>query len=174
MNLLQKICNLFITENKLYTDILAIPLTFVEALITALIFTSILNIKHSKNQILIYVFSFSIIANIACLFIPVPYNSIVNIILSPLLVFIIFKTSFLKSILSEVIPYLLFIIFGSILINIYIFLVHIPSEFVVNIPIYSITYSLILYLIVYIVYKIFAHFNFTINIFPKVKPGITK
>ena len=54
MNLLQKICNLFITENKLYTDILAIPLTFVEALITALIFTSILNIKHSKNQILIY------------------------------------------------------------------------------------------------------------------------
>ena len=56
MNLLQKICNLFITENKLYTDILAIPLTFVEALITALIFTSILNIKHSKNQILIYVF----------------------------------------------------------------------------------------------------------------------
>lgn len=169
MNLLQKICNLFITENKLYTDILAIPLTFVEALITALIFTSILNIKHSKNQILIYVFSFSIIANIACLFIPVPYNSIVNIILSPLLVFIIFKTSFLKSILSEVIPYLLFIIFGSILINIYIFLVHIPSEFVVNIPIYSITYSLILYLIVYIVYKIFAHFNFTINIFPKVK-----
>lgn len=169
MNLLQKICNLFITENKLYTDILAIPLTFVEALITALIFTSILNIKHSKNQILIYVFSFSIIANIACLFIPVPYNSIVNIILSPLLVFIIFKTSFLKSILSEVIPYLLFIIFGSILIIIYIFLVHIPSEFVVNIPIYSITYSLILYLIVYIVYKIFAHFNFTINIFPKVK-----
>ena len=99
MNLLQNLWNLLITENELYTNIITIPLTFLEVLITALIFTSILDIKYSKKQMVIYVITFSIFANIFCFAIPAPYNSIFNLILSPILVFIspasfsIFKAS---------------------------------------------------------------------------------
>ena len=63
MNLLQNLWNLLITENELYTNIITIPLTFLEVLITALIFTSILDIKYSKKQMVIYVITFSIFAN---------------------------------------------------------------------------------------------------------------
>ena len=52
MNLLQNLWNLLITENELYTNIITIPLTFLEVLITALIFTSILDIKYSKKLLL--------------------------------------------------------------------------------------------------------------------------
>lgn len=169
MNLLQNLWNLLITENELYTNIITIPLTFLEVLITALIFTSILDIKYSKKQMVIYVITFSIFANIFCFAIPAPYNSIFNLILSPILVFIIFRTSILKAILSEIIPYIFFIILGSITINLYILLLQIPSDLVLTVPIYSIIYSLILYFIIYIVYFIFSHFHLSIHKFPNIK-----
>ncbi len=175
MEIFQTIWNALTTENEILTKIVSIPLALIESLVTTLLFTTILKISSTKKQKLLYVFSFSLIAIISMYFIPTPYNTFLNVLACPILVYIIFKTNILKSILAEIIPYLFFVIINSILYKILVNLFpEITIEFLLKIPILKILCSLIMYAIIFIIYKIFNFFNISIPIFEKNKRKFSK
>ena len=169
MEILQTIWNALTTENEMLINIMSIPMTILEITITTLLFTSILNIKSTKKQKICYIFSFSFIAVISMYFIPTPYNTFVNVIASPILVYFIFKTSILKSILAEIIPYVASVILISFLPNVYTIIFNTDTNTIITIPIHKFTYSIIQYVFLYLLYVFCKHFGFNINIKHNIK-----
>ena len=171
MEILQTMWNALTTENEMLTLIICSPLTIIEILISTLIFTKILKIKSSKSQILTYVLSFSLIAWITIFFVPAPFNTFINLIACPILVYFIFKTNILKAILAEVIPYIFFFIFSSLLVMLFVKITNMSSNYFLLIPIYKLCYSILLYILVYTFYLLFIKFKLNINIVDKMKKG---
>ena len=155
------------------TLIICSPLTFLEVYISTLLFTRILRLETDKMKNLLYILLFSIIALISIFIVPTPYNTFINVLSCPLLVYFIYKTNILKSILAEIIPYVIFIITGSFLINIYLSILNISSDTALLVPIYKFSYSLLLYFVVYLIYLVIKHFNFNINIINSLKKNIS-
>lgn len=169
MGILQTIWNVLTSENEALTKIICAPLTFLEVYISMLIFLTILNIKSTKKQRFTYVTVFSLFAILSVLVIPPYINTYVNLLICPTLVFIIFKTKILKSILAEILPYIVFGIVGSIILHLYLSLLKISTDDILNIPIYKFTYSLFLYVFVYLIYQLLKHFKFIINFIDNIK-----
>lgn len=169
MEILQTIWNVLTNENEAMTKLICAPLTFLEVYLSMLIFLRILNIKSTKKQKLLYVTCFSTLAIFTTLVIPAPFNTFINLLICPTLVFIIFKAKLLKSILAEILPYIAFIISGPITLRLYLFLFKISSTDILNIPIHKFTYSLFIYLFVYLIYQLLKHFKFIINFIDNIK-----
>ena len=169
MEILQTIWNALTNENEMLVNILSIPLSFIEAFITTLLFTTILKIKSTKKQKALYVVIFAIIGLISQFIIPSPYNTFVNVLVCPILVIIIFKTNILKAILAEIIPYIIFVALGSIILNICVTIVKIPVIEFIKIPIAKTSCSLIMYFIAYILYLILNKQKISIKIFENFK-----
>lgn len=169
MEILQTIWNSLITENELGVQLVSIPLAFIEATVSTLLFTIVLNIKSNKKQKIIYIILFSIIGLISLYFIPTPYNTFINVLACPILVYIIFKTNLLKSILAEVIPYVVFVLLGSIIVNLYTIISGIPTNSFVNIPIHKILFSIIMYGCAYTIYLFFKCSNINFSLIDKFK-----
>ena len=164
MEILQTIWNSLITENEVLINILSLPMTLLEVLVTTLLFVNILNIESTKKQKMVYILSFSLIAIISSWFIPIPFNTFINVIACPILVYFIFKTNILKSILAEIIPYVAFILTGTFLVNLYLLIFDVSSNAILTIPIHKIIYSLTQYLFVYIIYLFCKHYNINVNL----------
>ena len=163
MEIFQTIWNAITTENEFLVKIITTILLFIESYITILLFTTILNISANKKSKLIYYFSFSLIAVISLLFIPAPYNSFINLIACPVLVYFLFKTSILKAILAEIIPYAFFIIFSEIIINAYMSIFKISNDVLISTPIHKFMGSIILYLTIYLIYLLIKYFKISIK-----------
>lgn len=164
MEILQTIWSALTTENAMLVKIVSIPLAIIEATVTTLLFTTILNISSTRKQKSLYISIFSIIAIISMLFIPTPFNTFINVIACPVLVYFIFKTNILKAILAEVIPYVAFILTGSFLVNIYLLVLNISSDAALNVPIYKICYSLLLYTFVFLIFLFCRYCNINIKL----------
>lgn len=164
MEIFQTIWNVLTTENEVITNIICSPLTFVEAYVSMLLFTSILKINSSSQKNIIYVLTFSVIALITKFTIPMPYNTLINVIACPLLVIIIYKTTLLKAILSEILPLFISVCFGSLLQIFYQYMFNLSMEIMNIIPVYRITFSLLSYLFMYFAYLISKYFKFYIEL----------
>lgn len=160
---------LFLLPNNNIILILSFIFTFLEIYLTMLLFTLTLNISSTKNQKILYVLSLSLLAIISKLFIPIPYNIFFNLLLSPTLIFFIFKTTLFKSILSEIVPFFIFGVIGSLLINILEIFIPNISKYIINIPIYKLSYSISLYLIIYILCILIKNYKFKLKIAEKFK-----
>lgn len=171
MEFLQTIWNAITTENMVIVKFMSIPLIVIEAIITTLLFTTILDISSSKKQKIIYISCFSFIAIISIFFVPIPFNTYLNVIACPILVYIIFKTNILKSLLAEIIPYIIFVLLGSIFVNLYANLAKVPTYIINNIPIYRLIFSALLYICAYLIYLMFKNFNINIKLINKFKKG---
>lgn len=163
MEILQTIWNALITENEYLVKIITTLLVFIEAYITILLFTTILNISTNKKSKLIYYISFSLTAIISMFFIPAPYNSFINLLACPILVYFIFKTTILKSILAEIVPYILFIILSEIVVNIYTIAFKISNQVFSTTPIHKIIGSIFVYVFVYLIYRLIKYFKISIK-----------
>lgn len=168
MEIMQTIWTALTTENEMLIKIIIIPLGFIEVTITTLLFISILNINTTNKKKALYIFIFSIIAILSATIIPAPFNTFINVVACPILVYFIFKTSVLKSILAEIIPYVIVVILGSIVVNLCNIITKIPTETFSNIPIYKTICSLTIYLFAYIIYRIIKYFNFNITLLDKM------
>ena len=167
MEILQTIWTALTNENAIALDIISIPMTFIEALLIFKLFTTIFNISHTKKQYILYVTLFSIIALIMPHLIPAPFYTFLNILVLPLLAYIILKTDFLKAIMIEIFVYALFFIIATPLITLYTVITGVTSAQIMAIPIQKLVYSLILYSILYCVYRIFKRFNVHITFLDK-------
>lgn len=164
MEIIQTIWNALTTENEMLTKIFTSFLMFIELFISMLLFTYILNITVNKKQKLLYVLILSLIGILTLWFIPTPFNTFINVLACPILVYFLFRTNILKSILAEIIQYVSFILTGSFLVNIYLLILNIPANIALNAPLYKAIYSLLLYSFVFLIYIFCKHFNININI----------
>ena len=177
MEILQTIWNALTSENEVLLNIVSIPMTFIEIILTFLLFTTLLNISFSRKNAIIYIICHSLVAILSSFFVPSPFNTFINILAFPVLVYFILKTNALKSILAEITIYTVMFLIVTPLISIYTSIFHVTSLEVSVIPVHKILYSIILYtilLLVCIILKItklhitffdrFDHFSYNLLI----------
>ena len=78
IEILQTIWSSLTTENPTLTNYICIPLVFIEAYVSMLLFTTIFNVECSKKQKTLYVFIVSILGLFIKLLIPAPFNTYLN------------------------------------------------------------------------------------------------
>ena len=114
MEILQTIWTALTTENELLIKLQGIPLVYIEAALTILISNSLLDLKLSKKQILLFVLIIPTISNITTFISPEPIKVIINLISIPLLAVILFKLNFFKGLLIEFLPMIVMLIIENI------------------------------------------------------------
>ena len=107
MEILQNFWNLMTTPNEKVVALISIPCLFIETYIYMKLFTTILDIKTTKKKEIIFVISLSVFGSIVNILHANFIGSAVNMLLFPILVFIIFKCGIIKSILAEILPILI-------------------------------------------------------------------
>ena len=164
MNIFQTIWTAMTTQNETLIPIIVLPLYFVEAVVNMLLFTTVLNISTSKKSKIIYVFSISATAMLVRTLLPDPYGVFLNMLLGILLIKFIFKTSWLKSLLSEFIPIILSGTLEAFVFRLYQTLFKISQDQVLYVPLYRFICALSIYLCVYLIYRIIKYFKFHISL----------
>ena len=163
MELLHNLWNIVSTEDENLTKYVALSLTFVEAYVTMKFFTTVLNIEYTKRQRNIYILVMSILIILSNLFIPKQISLFIHLILNPILIKLIFKTSVIKSILASIIPMIVITLLETIYVPLCLNLFGISIIDCANIIVYRMPYMLFTYLTIYILSKIvkFIKINLT-------------
>lgn len=152
------------TTNDELINILLIPCNFIEITFTMLLFTTLLKIRVSKKQQIIYVITLSLIGILTTFLIPSPYRIIINLIASPMLVLYIFKTTILKSILSEIIPLIIGSLLEIILLRLYMKIFGISQDVASSVPIYRLSFMMLNYFTWFLLYIICKNKKINIHI----------
>ena len=153
------------TENVELLNILFIPAGFIEHYLFMTLFLTIFSVTPKLKQKLIYVFSVLIISLFTLNFIFSPFNVLINYLCMILLIKLIFNLNWLKSFMSLIFSSFTFGLLNVLLQNPYITIFNISTNTFINTPIYRITYLLIVYTIVFIIYLCLKNFkNLHINL----------
>lgn len=169
MEILQTIWNALTTENEIVIKIISAPMLILELTVSMILFTTILNISTTKKQKILYVIVLGIIGLITAWIIPNPYNTFINIIACPICVYLLFKTNIIKCILAELIQYISFIILGPLVLSIFLCLVNNNSNSVLLIPIYKVSYSLLVYFFILLISKLCKTLNINVDLLDNFK-----
>ena len=166
MEIFQSIWTALTTPNEFLTNILSIPLAFLDAFISMLFFTSILNIKTTRKQKLEYVLILGLLTNLINFIVPYPFIVfLIDTILWPVLVIYILKTSIFKGILSEGITLLLSLCLESFITKFLYIVFKIDSVDIIRIPLLRCSLALLIYIIILCITYIIKHFKLNIKIF---------
>lgn len=157
MEILNNIWMALSTPNEGLLSLLTIPLFFVEVFLIMYLFIYISGIKSSTRQKIIYICLASCSSIFTNLFMPNPFNIFINYFITIILVYIIFKNSFFKTLASFVISLILFNLIGILILNPYLTLLNISSNDLNIIPIYRIFYLSIMYLFTIIIILTLKH-----------------
>lgn len=165
MNILNNLWLAISTPNEELISILSIPLLiFIEAPLNFLLISNIFNIKFSKKQSILYIFTTGIIAVIANLFMNWPYNIIFNYVTNFIILYFIMKLNFIKAFIATVFPSIILNLLGTLLAKPYLAILNITYEQTNTILIYRLPFALITYLIVFIINKVIKYKSVTIDI----------
>lgn len=162
MEIFQTIWTALSTPNPTLISILSIPLVFIEITVTMLLFTTILNLSASKQQKFRYVLLISVLSIVSNNFIPKPLGPILHIFLTPIIIKFFFKTSLLKGFIAEVLPLIVIVLLETILIKVFVVSFNLIYDLILTIPIYRLSIVLLIYLCIYLLYRLAKHFNFSI------------
>ncbi len=168
MELLNNIWTALTTENEILINILSIPLTFVEAYVSTLLSITVLNIKATTKQKIMYIFFIAILGIICTLLIPKPYGNIITLVGIPFAAMFIFNCSFFKGILAEFLPVIFITILEMIFARIVLLIFKLDYEICANIPIFRLTITLSIYILLFLFCKLFKRFNFNIYVFDNI------
>lgn len=163
MEVLNNIWQSLIIPNEHLLNILAFPILLIENYLGLLLFSNILNLKSSKTKNTIYVILSALEGIVAINFIPNPYNTFINTFFLFLIITTLFKVPWLKSIFASFFPSIVFGLLGMLISNPYMTLLHISHSDLVSIPIYRIIYSILMYMLVFIIIAIIKLCNLNIN-----------
>lgn len=139
------------TSNETTTFFITLPCSFIENYFSFWLFTRLLKINYTKTQRNIYLIAFPIIGIFSSLFIPAPFNVIINYIIN--LSFFIFhlKLGIIKSISAIVIPFVIFGLVNSLLLKPFLKIFNITANDLSSIPFYKLTYLFFVYVIISII-----------------------
>ena len=165
MNILQTVWSALTTPNETLIKFLSIPLTFLEFYVSMLFFTSILNIETTNKRKLIFVLTYSIIADIMLFAIPSQYYVFINIILFPVLIFFIFRTSIIKCISATAITFLTTSVLEFICSTFMKYVFAINYDLIITVPLYRLILLAIIYSIIFMLYRLIKYFKLNIEVF---------
>lgn len=168
MKIFQSIWTAITTENELLTNILLIPETFLETTISMLLFINLLGIKSDKKIKIKYILITSILANICNILIPNPYRSFINLALMLVLIKVLFKTSIIKTILAVILPLLVTVLCESLISKVYLSYLGFNVSLLTLIPLYRLTITLFVQMLVFIVYLFIKYFKIQIAVFENI------
>lgn len=163
IEILQTIWSSITTDNPTLTNIIGIPSIFLEVFISMLLFTTLLNIDATKKQKWLYVLIASCFSIISRLIIPAPYNTYFNLVTVFLCVLLIFKTTFLKSIICLFLPSIIAALIESVLAKVYYSIFNIDYLVGGNIPLHRLIGTLIVYLVMFLIYILLKYFKVNLS-----------
>ena len=162
MNIFQTIWTALTTENAVLTNLVIIPLYFIEAYVSMKLFSVVLNINSTKKQQLIYVLVMSLASIITKFLLPTPYSTYINLISMILIIMFVHKVNFFKAILALFIPFLATAIVESIVAKLYASILHLDYLDGINIPLNRFAITLAIYLLIFVIYTIIKYFKLAI------------
>ncbi len=152
------------TPNEGVLNILVLPLFFVESIVALYICIYLLNININRKKKIIYILLSSMESIITISILPEPYNSFINYILLFIINYFIFNTNIIKTILTVILPTIIYALIGTLILNPLIKLIGIEYEIAQYIPIYRISYLFISYTISALIIIFFKHKKIHLNI----------
>lgn len=163
MEILQTIWSSLTTENPTLTNLIGIPSIFLEAFVSMLLFTTLLNIDATKKQKWMYVLIVSILGIISRFFIPSPYNTYINLTIIFLSILFIFKTTILKVFLCLFVPSIIAALIESILAKVYYSIFNIDYLVGGNIPLHRLIGTFIIYMVMFLIYILLKYFKVNLS-----------
>ncbi len=168
MEIFNNIWSLLTTSNEFITELIMLPLTFLEVYLSMMLFLTILNIQSTKISKIYYVVLYTIPTIIVSYIVPEPYNLFFNYLIFFILALFIFKASILKTLISTVSSLLIIALIGSLILSPYLNIFHITTDELANIPIYNFLYTMTIYLVTYLLILIFNHRNLQITFYDDI------
>lgn len=169
MEFLQTLTTALTTPNEELIDTVFIFYRCIETIITMLFFSTVLNIRTTKKQKILFVVLVQLLTTPISYFLPDSITTIFRLIITLILIKVCFKISISKTLLAQIFPLVIFAILETLLIQIYTFIFNIDNASITVIPIYRLTIVAIIYIIFYTLYKLAKHFNFRLSILDKMK-----
>lgn len=163
MEIFNNLIQTLTTPNEELTNIICNPLIFIEMYVSMLLFTTILNIKTTRKQRIIYVVISSFWGLFSKLVIPAPYNTIINLFISPFLVYFLLNGNLLKSIVAQFIPFIITVLIEPFIAKIYLICFGTNYLEAMFTPIYKLFIMLLIYSIMFIIYFVCKKFTLTIK-----------
>jgi len=156
---LQTIWNSLTTENEVLTRVLGLPTIFIEVYISMLLSTTLFNITIDKKTKSLYVLLIGIGGILTNLLIPAPFNTFINALIFFLGNIFILRLDKFKSILAIILPFIITIVCELALSNIYNIIFNADYASTTDIAINRLVFSLIVYLIEYLIYILLKKFK---------------
>lgn len=164
MQIFQTIWTALTTENELLSNIIYLPIMFIESTINTLIFTTLLNIDVSKKQKIRYIIFISTLLYISGIFIPNPYKSIINLFIIVLSIHFILDVSVLKSILCTLVSIFTSVFCESILIKLCMYFFNLNLELISFVPLYRFLLAIFIQVLSFTIYLIIKYFKLEISL----------
>ena len=165
MNTIQKIMNILMKPNATLTNIIILPFFVIEVYLYVNLFITLLNITPSKKSKYSCMLSLIAIFIISRFLIPVPFNTIFNILIFVLLYLLFFKRPLRDTFLGIIIPFLLTTLFEIISSQVYTLIFNKPYTEAISLPLYHILFLIIVYSLLFIIWKLFKHLKLNITLF---------
>ncbi len=165
MNTLQTIWSALTVPNEILVKVLSVPIAYLDAYIGMLFFTSLLNINVTKKQKIVYVLLYASIGNILNFVVPTSYTVFINIIVWPIIIFFVLKTTIIKSLLAEIITLLITSTLELLFANAFLNIFNITSAMIMVVPAYRLIIIFSIYLIMFLLTKLINTFKVNVQIF---------
>lgn len=166
MEILNNLWTAISTPNEGLISFLSIPLLlFIETPLTLSLICNLFNIKCSIKNKILYVLLTAFVGIFAIRSIQWPYNIILNYLSAFIIIYFVLKAGFFKTILSSVLPSIVFMLLENLLFNPYLTILDISYADATTIPMYRIPYALFVYLIVFTLIIIFKTYKIQIKNF---------
>lgn len=166
MEILQTIWTALTTPNEGLTAIIfnkfGIPFIFIEITVGLLLFSTVLNIKYTKRQYFIYLFTIFILGCIDNLLFDKPLSAYVFMVIYVIVIHFVFKINILKSIIAEMIPVAFSAILELLLSRLCLLLFNASYEATFVIPIFRICITLTIYSITFLTYLLIKKLKYSI------------
>jgi two-component system sensor histidine kinase AgrC len=159
MEVLHSIWNLLISQNEMVTKVICAPTVIIEAWLAFLLITSILKLDYTKKQKVLYIVFLSLLSLVIEFIIPTPYNVFINYFIVFIVIKKVLHTNNIKTILATILPTIVFALIGTLILKPILLIFNLSSEQAQHTPIYKLLYHLIMYITVWILYKIINSMN---------------
>ena len=168
MEIFNNLIQTLTTPNEELTNIICSPLILVEAIISMLLFTTILNIKSTTKQNVIYVLSMTISSFITRFLVSTPYGTFINIIIALIITILCFKISIFKAIICQLLPFACTVLIETILFKFLLLAFNLNLDIVTVTPLYRFLSMIGIYVFYFVLYRFIKHFNFNTSLLENI------
>ena len=151
MEILNNIWHTLTTPNETITLLITSPCMFIENYLYFLIFTTTLDIEYTKTQRNIYILFIPILGFINTLFVSNPFNVFINYAIIFIFIKLLLKISTIKSILAVAIPFAIFGLVNTLIMNPFLKFFNVTIETTSTVPIYKLMYLFFVYMIIFFI-----------------------